>query len=422
MERTRIDKERTWIYSPVNNIVIKVDIKGSLLEEQLKKAIRETVDHYDMLHQKIVVDQEGNAYYQKAEIFEPVIKTMECSWEEVAKEQEHDPIAIDQGEFIRFFYQKTAKGMTILIIAHHIAGDGISFTYLVQDILRVINGEKIENKKLELYNMDKLPSQARLRASLTWLIKMMNKKWKKTGRTFDFSDYYEMHTTYWNNRETSIYTYYLENENYDSICRYAKEKQLTINSLITTALIRASGELCDVGMAASIREKGFTGMGNYATGISIKYQYQEKNSFEENARKVQEMIYDKLNDSAKRFFLLQFMKSIEPTLIDAIYFNACSNYENKTAEAFSKMFGYSGNPKGISITNLTRIPIEDTYGDYEITDFVFVPPLVLNARRIIGIASFGTKMAVSLHLNKDASEEENRRFFYKGMEYLKNLS
>jgi hypothetical protein len=249
----------------------------------------------------------------------------------------------------------------------------------------------------------------------------MNKKWKKTGRKFDFSDYYKMYDKYWNNRDTLIFTYDLDDEIYDSICRYSKENKISINTMITTALIRASGELCDVGMAASIREKGYTGMGNYATGISVKYQYNEKNSFVENAKIVQKMIYSKLNNTSKRYFLLQFMRSIEPTLIDAIYFNACSDYNNKTAETFSKMFGYNGNPKGISITNLTKLPIETKYGSYEIIDFIFVPPLVLNAKRIIGIASIGKKMVLSLHLNNDAKADEHREFFYKGMEYLKNI-
>lgn len=84
------------------------------------------------------------------------------------------------------------------------------------------------------------------------------------------------------------------------------------------------------------------------------------------------------------------------------------------------MFGYKGNPKGISITNLTKLPIEVKYGDFEIEDFTFVPPLVLNAKRIIGIATTGKKMVFSLHLNNDEEAEEYRKFFYKGMEYLKN--
>jgi hypothetical protein len=367
------------------------------------------------------VDKEGNAYYVSGEIFEPVVKPMKNDWKDEVKEQERLPFAIDKGEFIRFFYSKTEIGVTILLLAHHIAGDGISFTYFIQDLLCSISGVKIEHKKLELFNMENLPKEARLRAPTTWLMKYMNRKWEKTGRKFNFNDYYPMYHKYWNNRETIIDTYYLEDENYDIISKYSKENQITINTLITTALIRASGELCDVGMAASIREKNFNGMGNYATGISVKYQYNEKQDFSQNARNVQKMIYDKLNDSSKKYFLLQFMRKINPTLIDAIYFNVCSDYKNKTAETFSKMFGYNGNPKGISITNLTKLPIETKFESHEIIDFVFVPPLVLNAKRIIGIASIGKRMVFSLHLNNDAEVEEHRKFFYKGMEYLKNL-
>lgn len=421
MERIKIDKERTWIFSPVNNIVIKVDIKGNLLEEQLKEAIKETVKHYEMLHQRIVLDNEGLAYYEKGERFEFAVKPYEVEWKEVAKEQEKLPLAIEKGEFIRFFYNRTEAGITLLIIAHHIAGDGLSFTYFVQDIMRSLSGVEIEDRKLELLNLEKLPKKTELRAPITWLMKSMNRKWKKTGRKFDFNDYYAMYNKYWKNRETLIYTYSLENEPYDSLCRYSKENNVTINTLITTALIRASGELSDVGLAVNIREKGYTAMGNYATGISIKYRYNEKQSFLENSRRVQKLIYTKLNDPAKKYFLLQFMRNIQPTLIDAIYFNACGDYNNKTAKTFSKMFGYDGNTKGISITNLTKLPIETKYGNYEISDFIFVPPLVMNAKRIIGAATLGEKIIITLHINEDTNTEEHCRFFNKGMEFLMNL-
>jgi len=418
---TNIDKERIWIFSPVNSIVIKVDIKGIIGEEKLKDAISNTLNHYDMFHQKIFIDNEGKAYYKSTDMYEPIVKSMECDWMEVVKEQEKIPFEIDKGEFIRFFYTKTETGMSILIIAHHIAGDGISFAYFVEDILRSLSGEKIEHKKLELFNMDNLPKEARLRAPMTWLLKYMNRNWKKTEKIFNFSDYYSMCKKYWEHKETSIYTYYLEDEIYDSLYRYSKENKITINTIITTALIRASGEFSDVGMAVNIRNKGFTGMGNFATGISVKHQYDEKKSFAQNARNVQRKIYDKLNNPSKKYFLLQFMRSINPTLIDAIYFNACGDFSNKTAEIFSKMFGYNGNPKGISITNLTKLPIQMKQGDYEIENIIFVPPLVLNARRIVGVASYGKRIVLSLHINNDDEAEENRKFFYKGMEYLENL-
>ncbi len=421
MMRTRIDKERTWIFSPVNNIAIKVDIKGNISEEQLAEAIGNTVSQYEMLHQKVVLDQDGNAYYEETELYEPVLEPMRTDWTEVLREQEKLPFLIDRGELIRFFYQSFEAGMTVLIIAHHIAGDGISFAYFVQELMRSLSGEKVEYKKLELYDMEKLPREAGLHAPTTWLMKYMNRKWRHTGRKFDFNDYYRIFNQYWKSRETLTYRYPIEEEAYQSIVRYSKENGITINSMITTALIRASGELSDVGMAASIREKGFTGMANYATGISVKYQYDEKQSFAVNAGRVQELIYAKLNKDAKKYFLLQFMRNIEPTLIDAVYFCACEGYDNKTAQAFSKMFGYDGNPKGISITNLTRLPIETKYSTYEITDFIFVPPLALNAERIIGASAFETKMVLSLHISNNENAEKHHKFFEKGIEYLISL-
>ncbi len=417
----RIDKERIWVFSPVNNIAFKAVIKGEIVEDQLIKAIIHTVNHYEMLNQKVILDNEGIAYFCKAENPKLVIEPMNCDWKELVREQQKIPFAIDKGELIRFFYQYTQSGILLMIIVHHIAGDGLSFTYLLQDIIKSLSGIQLEYNEISLFDMESLPTDSRLKFPMTWLLRTMNKKWKKSGIIFGFDDYLNMHNKYWSSNETFIDTYDIENEDYDNICKFSKLNSLTINTLITTALIRASDELSDVGLAASFRENGNTSMGGYATGISIKYKYNKKKDFVWNCKKVQKLIYGKLNNPVKKFFLLQFMSNIEPTLIDAIYFNACSDYYNKTAESFSKMFGYNGNPKGISITNLTKLPIEYKYGAYEITDFVFIPPLVLNAKRIIGIVTIKKKMTLSLHLNDDAKTEEHREFFYKGVDYLKNL-
>ncbi|WP_192451688.1 hypothetical protein [Candidatus Galacturonibacter soehngenii] len=420
IKRVKIDKERTWVFSPVSNIAFKVDIGGRISQEQLKKAIKNTIQQYEMFHQKIVLDESGIAYYEETNVLNPTIRPMNLEWSEVIKEQEKIPLRIDQGELIRFFYSQKEECMSLLIVAHHIAGDGMSFIYFLQDILRSLAGRKIEYKKLQLFDMDALPKKTKLQAPTTWLKKHMNKQWSRTGRKFDFEEYYQMYKQCWKNRETLVYTYQLKEENYDLLYQYAKANQVTINTLLTTALIKVSGELCDVGMAASIREKDFTGMGNYATGISIKYKYKEKYDFLWNAKMVQKRIYSKLNNTSKKYFLLQFMRNIEPTLIDAVYFNACGNYENKIAKTFSKMFGYDGNPKGISITNLTQLPIESKYNDIELKDLIFIPPIVLNAKRIIGVASLGKNMRLSLHINNDENVGVNSDFFYKAMEFLTN--
>lgn len=316
----RVDKERLWVFAPVYLVVSKAEVEGDISIDQLREAIKTAVSAHELLQQKIILDEEWNAYYNPCEPFPFVIEEYDGDWREVVYAQEKIPYAIEKGEFIRFFLQKIPNGVSIMFVTHHLAGDGTSYAYLLQDILR------------------------------------------------------------------------------------------------------AAKELSDVGHAASIREKGYTGMGNFATGISTKYQYNENLSFWENAKNVQKLLYEKLQSPAKKYFLLQFMGQIEPTLIDAIYFAACSDYSNATAITFAKMFGYAENPKGISITNLTRLPIAEDYGKFKMTDYTFVPPLVLNSQRIIGVASFGHRMNIALHLNKDQSVEMHRAFFHKGMEYLRQLA
>lgn len=417
----KINKERMWVFSPVYGVVMKVDIKGDMNEHQLKDAIINAVNHYEVLQQKIVIDPDGSAYFDTTEDRILVLEKMNKSWKEIITEQEKVPFAFHKGELIRFFYDITDNGATVLIIGHHLAGDGISFMYLIQDIMFSLEGIEVKDKSIHLYNMENLPRESKLRPPISWLLKSMNRKWKKTGKIFDFNDFSDMFESYWNNHDTMIGTYYFEQDDYNRLLTYSKENQITVNSIITTALIRSAEETCDVGMAASVREKDNTSMGNYATGISVKYQYNNKCDFITNAKKVQQLIYQKLNDPKKKYFLLQFMGNMEPTLIDAIYFEALSDYSNKTSKLFSNMFGYNGNPKGLSITNLTKAPIKTQYNSYEITDCIFVPPLILNAKRLIGVVSLRNKMILSLHIQKDMEAERNCKIFTQAMDYLKDI-
>ena len=418
----RVDKERLWVFAPVYLVVSKAEVEGDISIDQLREAIKTAVSAHELLQQKIILDEEWNAYYNPCEPFPFVIEEYDGDWREVVYAQEKIPYAIEKGEFIRFFLQKIPNGVSIMFVTHHLAGDGTSYAYLLQDILRAATGENLEYKPLHLFPMDSLPKESQLTFLMRMLMKNMNRKWNKTKRQFTFEEAKNLHQSYWENHSSVIEEEVIDGEIYDTILQNVKAHDVTVNSVITTALIRAAEELSDVGHAASIREKGYTGMGNFATGISTKYQYNENLSFWENAKNVQKLLYEKLQSPAKKYFLLQFMGQIEPTLIDAIYFAACSDYSNATAITFAKMFGYAENPKGISITNLTRLPIAEDYGKFKMTDYTFVPPLVLNSQRIIGVAAFGHRMNIALHLNKDPSVEMHRAFFHKGVEYLRQLA
>jgi hypothetical protein len=138
-----------------------------------------------------------------------------------------------------------------------------------------------------------------------------------------------------------------------------------------------------------------------------------------NAAKVHERMLEKINHPGKKFFLLNFMNAVSPTLIDAAYYSAFDEFSDPTAASASRMFGYQGNGKGISLTNLTRAPIPDLYGAIRLARIVFVPPLVPNAKRILGIVTIGGHMTVTMQYCIDY--DENRVIFEKSAKLLSSL-
>lgn len=416
-----INKERTWLFAPVNQVVCKVTIQGNLSFEELEAAIMEAASKQEILRCVVKMDTLGQAYFERGDkVFCQVIET-DKKWEQLIHEEERKPMDIWKGEWIRFFVLPEEEGKTLVMIAHHLVGDGISYAYFLQDVMRALVNEKLSDRPIRLFAMSDLPKESELNFGMSMMMKWFNKRWQKTERLFDQNAFLEMSEQYWKEHQSIVVTHCFSGEAYDKLIARAKDNKVTINTVLATSFFKASGKKQSMGQAVSIREKGYEGMGNFATGISTDYKYDEKKNFWENAHVVQHLIQDKLNDPKKKYLLLQFLGKIKGTLQDAIYFQSCTDYEDKVAKIFSQMFGYNNNPQGISMTNLTKLPIKKQYGDYELKGYTFVPPLVLNSQRIIGVASLENEMVITCQLRQDVCLEENMKFFNEGIKILMEI-
>ena len=420
-ENLVINKERTWLFAPVNQVVCKVTIQGDLSFSALEAAIKEAASKQEILRCVVKMDATGKAYFERSDQFICQVSATDKKWKQLIYEEARKPINIWQGEWIRFFVLPEQEGKTLVMIAHHLLGDGMSYAYFLQDVMRALVNEKLSDKPIRLFAMSDLPKESELSLGMRMMMKWLNKRWQKTERLFEQKDFLQMSEQYWKKHQFIVVTQCFSGAAYNKLITKTKEHKVTMNTLLATSFFKASGEKQSMGQAVSIREKEYEGMGNYATGISTDYHYDEKKSFWENAHKVEQLIYKKLKDPKKKYFLLQFMGKVKGTLQDAIYFESCTDYEDPTAKRFSQMFGYQNNPKGISMTNLTKLPIQKQYGDYELKAYTFVPPLVLNSQRIIGVASLKNEMVITCQLRQDAYLEENLRFFKDGIKLLMEI-
>lgn len=421
-----ISKERTHLFAPNINVSTKVDIIGNPSDDKLSDAIKRAVMHNEILSCKIMIEPNGDAYYFKLD--DPVLSISILNtnslddWKQVIKQQETCPFHIDQGELIRFFILKNKETTQLLIVAHHLAGDGLSFSYLVEDIMNSLSSSaSLSYKPIQLYDSSVLPKGSRLNPVTRMMLKSLNRKWKKNGKAFTLQDSSRLFQAYWNNRSTDFLCEVISDTNCNNILQKSKKYGIKVNSIITTAFLKSISEKLNIGLTVNLRPDHYKGMGNYATGISIEYTYDDTIDFFMNAKKVEELIYIKLNSDKHKYFLTQFMGALEPTLIDAVYFSAFSDYKNKVSKTMQTMFGYNDNPNAISISNLTKLNINSQYGNYGITNYVVIPPVVANAKRMIGVATLGNSMSISMNMLKDESYNESCDFFEKAMKILNEI-
>lgn len=387
-----IRSERANLFEPNVYIGMIVKLSGDLLSEEIEQAVYKAYEANEATMSKIVLEENGDAYYEKMGSSGCKFIIDICSWKELLHQSEKRPFALNEGELVRTFLIKENEQLILFIHAHHLVGDGQSVLILLNDIVNSLNKQPLTYKPMLSIERSFLEKRAKLTTGTKLYIKVLNQKWKKNARAFTWDDYYAIHRKYWNEYISEI-----ERKTYDIKELKAKcPKRITINSYIITKLMREHPECEDVGIPVSIRED--VGMSNQTSGIAVKYKYNSQKTFEVNANMVHKAIYKKLKNRDRKYFVLLFMERLCPSLIDAVLLQSHGCYQNKLTEKLAKVMGYIGDGgRDLGVTNLNKIDISNVHGRFVITEIMFVPPKVSYAKKVVGISTYADTLTVCNH-------------------------
>ena len=430
MNRVYSETERQDLFDVSIVIAMRFHISGNVTESAIRIAFENAVRSHEILSTKVVIDAEGKAYYEKPEKENSANKLTDSDsasssnkiffevndWQSIIHREEKKRFKIEEGEFIRgFIYEsgsdESGEGASILFMMHHLGGDGKSLVYFIETFMKCLaeEGTKdvLEMRTIPAGDISDKALKDRV-GPLALVPKIYNKKWlkemdskeeagKNAKRVFTFSDLDEAYDEYWKDRESEIKEYVIAPETMTNVLEKCKEWKIGFTAYFTTAFLRRMARKLDVGYAVDAREDGNKSMGNQATGISIKYAYNYDKSFRKNAEKVQSLMSNKLEDDGARYFILPFMAAFEPTLVDAINLEHAGAFRSKTSKSLANMLGYGKKTKDLSITNLTKLDIPDTYGSLKLDYFSFIPPVVSYGRNIIGLSTLGDCTVLTIH-------------------------
>lgn len=413
--------ERADLFDPNNYIQLLATVTGNPSPDALRAAVETAFLANEAAMSRIVLAEDGTAFYEKLNTHGCKVSVSQKDWMTLLRESEKDPFRIDRGELLRVFILPSDTGTKLLILAHHLAGDGKSITYFLEDIMKAVSGEMPGYKPLQLIPPGSLPKESRLPFYLKLYADSFNRHWKRSGRRFTWDDYSDIHKAYWKERSSNVIYEAFSPEEVTLLRACARKMGVSLNSLITTAFLKADPSNGCIGMAVDARQTPNRAMSNQATGISVNHTYSVKRTFSENAVEVHRKVRKKLDTPLLNYFILQFLPLFEPTLIDSLLLHTYDLYENKTTQKLARILGYKGSKtRDLGITNLTVLDIPALYGSYELKEVMFIPPVISYARHIIGAATMPDGMKLTYHFMSDQDTAKEQAFFAEAVQTLKS--
>ncbi|MEA4822594.1 MAG: hypothetical protein VB111_00570 [Clostridiaceae bacterium] len=418
---TPLTKERLYYRCPTPQVLMAAEIEGEVPDKALKAAIAKVFARHELLHCKVVEEAGTVVFAGNASPREPEIIYEEgpFTWNAAVSAEERRIFRYEEGELCRFRVYPSENGVVLLCSGDHLLGDGMSFVYLFRDILTALGNPSapLEPMPIRLCDPKALTRRVKLPFAVRLMSSTVNRQWKRTGKTFSYADYEKLYTSYWGSRATAVLDAVFEPDETAALIDWCHANGVTVNSALAAAFLLAAEE-SSVGVAVNVRDKDYEGLGNFATGVSVDYFPSVDTGFDERARELHALLYKKLDDPQSLYFLLKFMDTIAPSLIDGAYFNAFGGYEHPIAQRAAVMFGFRGSAKGVNLTNLTKLPIPTVYGAYRLKSISFVPPLVPGSHRLVGAATLDGRMCVTMHYDQK-EDESMRSCFTRAIGYLK---
>ena len=391
--RHKIETERENLFDVNMVIAMRVRIEGNVVFEQLEKAFYKAVSSYEILNSRVIIEDNGDAYYVDCGRPQSSFSRTELGFEELINANERVRFRIENGEYLRAFL--TPDGLVFLM--HHLGGDGKSLLYFIETFMLILTGGNVSRVPFAGMSLQDLPKESEMSFWYKLFVRSWNGRWAGKKRVFGYKDMDKAFNDFWQNHQTKTEITEYPSDKLNDLLLEAKRSEASLTSYLTAAWLKDLKGKKDVGYAVDGRLSSERTMGNFATGIHIAYRYDPGMSIGENAAKINGLMRKKLADQQIRYSVLQLIGQFDPSLIDTLSLEAAGCYHTSFTSRFADIMCYGRKKRDLSITNLMRAPIRTDYGHIRIQDIAFVPPVVSYGTNLIGIITVNGKMIITRH-------------------------
>jgi len=440
-ERKVTSAERFFTRSPFSIVTMVARIKGTVSEDMLKNAVAKVQQQHALLRVRIKDDNDHIQWFTSEGVKEIPIETFprksENDWIKIQAEASKIPYEFETHPAIRFILVQSPDVSELIILCHHIICDGMSLAYLARDLMVYLGDPAREVEVLPAppaISLDNLPGDVSQSGLVKIVINRMNQKWAEESVFFDHEDYKILTQTYWNNFNHEFFSIELSEAETSALVARCREENVTVNSALTAAFAGAQSFVegdkpyhAALAVGVSLRDRipnpAGEGMGYYAGAIQLKFKYNKKKSFWENARKFHKSFQSKYTNKVLFSDILNWLY-LEPTIFEAMNFKKLGGLVPSDSTRYEKLSAFSKKEDvvlkllqrdkiesletkhwGVAVTNLGRLDFPKTYGTLELDRLMMQPggavPLT-NVNLVLGAVTCSGKLSLIVEYAEEA--------------------
>jgi len=457
-ERKVTSAERFFTRSPFSIVTMVARIKGNVSGNMLRNAVAKVQQRHALLRVRIKNGKDHAQWFTSEGVqeipIEIVPRESEDDWIKIQMEASKIPYEFETHPAIRFILVQFPDVSELIILCHHIICDGMSLAYLARDLMVHLGDPAREVDVLSAppaIDLDNLPSDVSQSGLAKFFINRINQQWAEESVFFDHKDYRVLTKTYWDNYDHGFLSIELPEAETCALVALCRKEGVTVNSALTAAFSGAQsfveGERpyhAKIVVAANLRDRipnpVGEGMGMYAGGVELKFKYNHKRSFWENARRFHKRIRPKFTNKHLFGDILNWLY-LEPTIFEAMNFKKLGGLVPADSTRYEKLSAFSKREDvvlrilqrdniesletkhwGTAVTNLGRLDFPKTYGALELDRLIMQPgggiPLA-NANMVLGAVTCSGKLSLVVEYAEQAVDTETmKRVKDKAMEFL----
>jgi hypothetical protein len=441
LERKVTSAELFFSHSPFSLVTMVVRIKGNVTEEMLKNAVAKIQQQHALLRARIKYDDDHRQWFTSQDVqkipIEIVPRTSENDWIKIHAEASKIPFEFETLPAIRFILIQSPAVSELIILCHHIICDGMSLAYLARDLMVHLGDPE---RAIEVWHapppmdLNNLPSDVSQSGLVKSLIKRMNQQWTEEGVYFDHEDYKILTKAYWDNYIHELFSIELSEDETSALVARCREEMVTMNSALTTAFGGAQSFVQgdkpyhqNFAVGTNLRDHlpnpPGEGMGYYAGAVELKFKYNHKRSFWENARKFHKDFQKKYTNKNMFGDILNWLY-LDPTMMEAFHFKKLGGLVPSDSTRYEKLSDFSQREDvvwrilkrdnleslerkhwGAAVTNLGRLNFPKTYGALELDRLIMQPgggiPLA-NVNLVLGAVTCSDKLSLVVEYAEEA--------------------